>query len=91
MTSITVKPQSVVLKANQSTKVAIDVTKTSVDATEDITATSSAGTEVTATLSDDKRSMTVTATGTATAGLKTITVKDTGSEVQAILQVVITA
>ena len=90
VTAITVKPQSVVLKANQSTKVVIDVTKTSVDATENITATSSAGTEVTAKLSEDKRSMTVNATGTATAGLKTITVKDSTSQVQAILQVVIT-
>lgn len=92
VTAIEVKPQSVVLKQNQSTKVAIEVTKTSVDVSEDgITATSSANSEVTATLSEDKRSMTVSATGTATAGLKTITVKDTTSQVQAILQVVITA
>lgn len=91
VSSIEVKPQSVVLKANQSTKVNIDITKTSVDAPENITATSSEDSEVTATLSDDKRSMTVSATGSATAGLKTITVKDTSSSVQAILQVVITA
>lgn len=91
VSSIEVKPQSVVLKANQSTKVAVEVTKTSVDAPENITATSSADSEVTATLSDDKRSMTVSATGSAKAGLKTITIKDTSSSVQAILQVVITA
>ena len=79
-----------VLKANQSTKVSVDVTKTSVDTTESITATSSAPTEVTAELSEDKQTLTVSATASATAGLKTVTIKDTTSEVQTVLQVVIT-
>lgn len=91
VTAISVKPQSVVLKANQSTKVAVDVTKTSVDTTESITATSSAPSELTAELSDDKRTLSVSATGTATAGLKTVTIKDTTSSVQTVLQVVVTA
>lgn len=90
VTAISVKPQSVVLKANQSTKVSVDVTKTSVDTTESITATSSAPTEVTAELSEDKQTLTVSATASATAGLKTVTIKDTTSKVQTILQVVIT-
>lgn len=90
VTAISVKPQSVVLKANQSTKVTVDVTKTSVDTTESITATSSAANEVTAALSEDRRTLTVNATPSATAGLKTVTIKDTVSNAHAVLQVVIT-
>ena len=69
----------------------MSIQKTGIDASVNVTATSS-DPNVTATINDDYTEITITANGSATAGLKTVTVKDTvETSVQAVIQVVVVA
>ena len=68
----------------------MSIQKTGIDASVSVTATSS-DPNVTAEINDDYTEVTITANGSATAGLKTVTVKDTVASVQAVIQVVVVA
>lgn len=90
VTGVTVNPDAISIKANETKKVKMSIQKTGIDASVSVTASSS-DPNITADINDDYTEVTITANGSATAGLKTVTVKDTVASVQAVIQVVVIA
>lgn len=89
VTGITIEPEAIAIKKDETKKVKMSIQKTGIDASVSVTATPS-DEQITATINDDYTEVTISATSSATAGLKTVEVKDTVANVSAIIQVVVT-